>query len=92
MLILECQSKIKNIEDVDRNRINMLRQHNLSHVQEAIIWLRANKDKFRAPIYEPLIVSVRLSIYLYIDIYWLRLLIFVRFINCASSSNLIDLS
>ncbi len=41
----------------------MLRNHNLSHIHEAIIWLRANKDKFRAPIYEPPIISVSLPTY-----------------------------
>lgn len=45
------------MEDVDRNRIEMVRREN-DQVYQAIIWLRANKDRFSAPIHEPAILSV----------------------------------
>lgn len=58
---IEFQSKKKNIEDVDNQRLNALKtEFNLGQVYDAIIWLRANKDRFRAPIYEPPIISVSL--------------------------------
>lgn len=56
--IVEYQSKIKNIEDVDRNRLNMLRGEGLTPIYHAVIWLRENKNKFRAPIYEPPLISL----------------------------------
>lgn len=40
----------------------MLQREN-EKIREAILWLRANKDKFRAPIHEPPIISVRQNDY-----------------------------
>lgn len=57
----EYQSKVKNIEDVDKNRLNLLRDdHGLRSTYQAVLWLRDNKNKFRAPIHEPPLISVRL--------------------------------
>nr|SVE75525.1 EOG090X0JQ4 [Daphnia dolichocephala] len=56
--INEYQSKIKNIEDVDKNRLNMLRGEGLTPIYHAVVWLRENKNQFRAPIYEPPLISV----------------------------------
>lgn len=52
---------MKSIEDIDKNRLNLLRaDRGLTPVYEAVMWLRENKNKFRAPIHEPPLISVRL--------------------------------
>ena len=54
------QSKLKNIEDVDKNRLDLLSgDHGLTHTHQAVMWLRENKHKFRAPIHEPPLMPVR---------------------------------
>jgi len=55
-----CISKIKNMEDVDRNRLEMLRRDR-PQVHEAVVWLRENKARFRGPIYEPLVLSLNIK-------------------------------
>ncbi|XP_046447259.1 structural maintenance of chromosomes protein 5-like isoform X2 [Daphnia pulex] len=57
--INEFQSKVKSIEDIDKNRLNLLRaDRGLTPVYEAVMWLRENKNKFRAPIHEPPLISL----------------------------------
>lgn len=48
----EQKSKLRGIEDVDRQRLSQLSDH-YKDVHDAIVWLRQNRDKFRANIYEP---------------------------------------
>lgn len=54
---LECASKIRNIEDVDKKRLEMLRRER-PQAYDAVMWLRNNKERFKANIYEPLAISV----------------------------------
>ena len=54
---LEQKSKLRGIEDVDRQRLSQLSDH-YKDVHDAIVWLRQNRDKFRANIYEPPAIAV----------------------------------
>ena len=56
-IILEQQSKLRGIEDVDRNRLSQL-SHQNKDVHDAILWLRENRDQFKANIYEPPAIAV----------------------------------
>jgi hypothetical protein len=59
---------VKSIEDIDKNRLNLLRaDRGLTPVYEAVMWLRENKNKFRAPIHEPPLISVRLHKHFFKD-------------------------
>lgn len=56
-ITLEQQSKLRGIEDVDRNRLSQL-SHQNKDVYDAILWLRENRNQFRANIYEPPAIAV----------------------------------
>ena len=57
LFVIEQRSRLQGIEDVDRSRLAQLRQYH-PDVYEGITWLRANRDKFKANIYEPPAISV----------------------------------
>ena len=46
-LPLECASEIRNIEDVDKKRLEMVRRER-PQAYNAVIWLRNNKKRFKA--------------------------------------------
>ncbi|XP_035667193.1 structural maintenance of chromosomes protein 5-like [Branchiostoma floridae] len=53
--IKRCKDEIRHLEDVRNQRLNLLRQKH-RHTYDAVQWLRANRDKFKKTIYEPVML------------------------------------
>ncbi|XP_078689156.1 structural maintenance of chromosomes protein 5-like [Branchiostoma floridae x Branchiostoma belcheri] len=53
--IKRCKDEIRHLEDVRNQRLNLLRQKH-RHTYDAVQWLRANRDKFKKNIYEPIML------------------------------------
>eukprot|EP00058_Branchiostoma_floridae_P024315 XP_002609805.1 hypothetical protein BRAFLDRAFT_219461 [Branchiostoma floridae] len=52
---VRCKDEIRHLEDVRNQRLNLLRQKH-RHTYDAVQWLRANRDKFKKTIYEPIML------------------------------------
>ncbi|XP_066273781.1 structural maintenance of chromosomes protein 5-like [Branchiostoma lanceolatum] len=53
--IRRCKDEIRHLEDVRNQRLNLLRQKH-RHTYDAVQWLRANRDKFKKNIYDPIML------------------------------------
>ena len=54
---VEHQSKLRNVENLDNARLGKLKTDRYDTYQ-AVMWLRENRHRFRAPIHEPPVLSV----------------------------------
>ncbi|XP_076444163.1 structural maintenance of chromosomes protein 5-like [Babylonia areolata] len=57
--IQEAQQELRNIQDVGNQRLEQLRRIH-KHTYDAVLWLRQNKNKFKATIYEPIILCLNM--------------------------------
>ena len=53
----DAQHELRNIQDVGNQRLEQLRRYH-KHTYDAVMWLRQNRDKFKATIHEPIILCV----------------------------------
>lgn len=51
------QNKIKSLEDIDRKRLEVIRQFSQDSYQ-AVLWYRQNKSLFKCPSYEPMLLEI----------------------------------
>ncbi|XP_064607700.1 structural maintenance of chromosomes protein 5-like [Liolophura sinensis] len=54
------QRELQQLQNVSNRRLELLRQCH-RHTYEAVIWLRANKHRFKATIHEPMILTVNVK-------------------------------
>ena len=53
-----CNDELAAINDVYRQRLDMLSRKD-NDAYQAVMWLKENMDKFRRPVYEPILTLVR---------------------------------
>jgi len=58
MLLTGWNKKLSELNNMKKKRLEALRRRN-KDCYDAILWLRANKDKFKSIVHEPLILTVR---------------------------------
>ncbi|CAG5030880.1 unnamed protein product, partial [Parnassius apollo] len=54
------QNKIRNLEDVDVKRLEVLRTYS-EDCYKAVMWLRENKEMFQHPVYEPMVLEINFT-------------------------------
>ncbi|XP_038218178.1 structural maintenance of chromosomes protein 5 [Zerene cesonia] len=54
------QNKIRNLEDVDLKRLEVLRSYS-EDAYNAVMWLRDNKNMFEQPVYEPMMLEINFT-------------------------------
>ncbi|XP_068624115.1 structural maintenance of chromosomes protein 5 [Battus philenor] len=54
------QNRIRNLEDVDVKRLEVLRTYS-EDCYKAVMWLRENKQMFSKPVYEPMILEINFT-------------------------------
>ncbi|XP_063833997.1 structural maintenance of chromosomes protein 5 [Ostrinia nubilalis] len=54
------QNRIRNLEDVDVKRLEVLRNYS-EDAYNAVAWLRENRNMFQEPVYEPMILEINFT-------------------------------
>ena len=57
LIYLAINSQIKYLENKDNQKLETLRQHDKTSY-DAVLWLKDNKQKFKAIVYEPIMTQV----------------------------------
>ncbi|XP_005089499.1 structural maintenance of chromosomes protein 5 [Aplysia californica] len=56
----DFEAQLKQIKDVNNRRLETLRILH-QNTYDAVVWLRANKDRFKKPIHEPMIICLNVA-------------------------------
>ncbi|KAJ8708813.1 hypothetical protein PYW08_010195 [Mythimna loreyi] len=54
------QNRIRKLEDVDNKRLEVLRAYS-DDCYKAVMWLRENRDMFKHPVHEPMMLEIRFT-------------------------------
>ncbi|XP_025077820.1 LOW QUALITY PROTEIN: structural maintenance of chromosomes protein 5-like [Pomacea canaliculata] len=58
--INDAQTELRNIQDMGNRRLEMLRRAH-KHTYDAVMWLRENKNKFKATVHEPILLCLNMK-------------------------------
>ena len=64
----DIKSRISKLEDMKNRRLEHLR-NKYKDTYNAVLWLRANQHKFKAPVHEPILLQASLCIPLFVGNY-----------------------